>query len=160
MTADLIQSIAHQLQSTHSFIVTAESCTGGLIAATLTSLPGSSLWFERGFVTYSNLAKEEMLAVPSRLLEEFGAVSSQVAQAMAQGALAKSSAQVAIAVTGIAGPSGGSKEKPVGTVWFGLATAETTKVIKAQYSGDREAIRLAACQQALQEILVFLSEIS
>ena len=102
-------------------IATAESCTGGLLAACLTEIPGASAVFERGFITYSNAAKTELLGVPASLLDEFGAVSEEVARAMAEGALEHSDARLAIAITGVAGPTGGSPEKPVGLVCFGLA---------------------------------------
>ncbi|MEO6291217.1 MAG: CinA family protein, partial [Burkholderiaceae bacterium] len=101
------------------YLATAESCTGGLIAAACTDLAGSSQWFDRGFVTYSNAAKTDMLGVGAALIAQFGAVSEPVAVAMAQGAVQHSAAQVAVAVTGVAGPTGGNAEKPVGTVWIG-----------------------------------------
>ena len=127
-------------------IVTAESCTGGMIAAALTDIAGSSDVFERGFVTYSNAAKQEMLGVSAQSLSEFGAVSMQVAQEMAAGALARSHADIAISVTGIAGPGGGSREKPVGLVWFGLARKDAGVFTEKQvFSGpDRASIRQAA----------------
>ncbi len=150
----LIKEIAQQLQRTHQQLVTAESCTGGLIAAYLTDIPGSSAWFERGFVTYSNLAKQEMLAVPEELLTQFGAVSEEVALAMATGALSHSAGHVAVSVTGIAGPEGGSIEKPVGTVCFGwVARGSLPITLRKQFSGSRQEIRLAACEQALQGVL-------
>ncbi len=134
-------------------LATAESCTGGLIAAACTDLAGSSNWFERGFVTYSNEAKTELLGVDAAVIAQLGAVSQAVAQAMAQGALAHSRAQVAVAVTGVAGPGGGSAEKPVGTVWFGWATPTgvTTQVI--HFAGDRAQIRAATVRHALQGLL-------
>jgi nicotinamide-nucleotide amidase len=150
----LIKEIAHQLKNAHQQLVTAESCTGGLIAACLTEIPGSSAWFERGFVTYSNLAKQEMLAVPEELLAQFGAVSEEVALAMATGALHHSAGHIAVSVTGIAGPDGGSIEKPVGTVCFGWATRDSKRqTLRKQFSGTRQEVRLAACKQALQGVL-------
>ncbi len=131
-------------------IVTAESCTGGLIAAALTAVPGSSDVMDRGFVTYSNAAKTAMLGVPAALITAHGAVSGPVAAAMADGALIRSDAHVAVSVTGVAGPGGGSAEKPVGTVWFGLAVrggAVTT--LCCQLPGDRDGVRAASVQQAL-----------
>ena len=110
--------LAQQLLARHWMMATAESCTGGLIAAACTDLAGSSAWFERGLVTYSNEAKTELLGVPAELIAQHGAVSEAVARAMAAGALARSQAQVAVAVTGVAGPGGGSASKPVGTVWL------------------------------------------
>ena len=133
-------------------LATAESCTGGLIAALLTEIPGSSAAVERGFVTYSNAAKTEMLGVPAELIAAHGAVSEPVARAMAEGALARSRAQIAVAVTGIAGPGGGSAEKPVGLVHFGIAaTAAATRHRERRY-GDlgRAEIRARAVADALE----------
>jgi len=123
-------------------IATAESCTGGLIAAALTHIPGSSDVVDRGFVTYSNAAKTQMLGVPAELIERVGAVSQDVAAAMAEGALQRSQADVAVAVTGIAGPGGGSVDKPIGLVWFGLARrGEATLTRRVVFPGDRAAVR-------------------
>lgn len=156
----LIQEIALILKNNNWQLVTAESCTGGLIASYLTEIPGSSAWFERGFVTYSNLAKEEMLGVPQPLIAKYGAVSRPVAQAMALGALRHSIGQVAVAVTGIAGPDGGSIEKPVGTVYFGWAAlGMEPKTLKKQFTGTRQDIRLAACQEALTGVLVLFNRL-
>ena len=132
-------------------VVTAESCTGGLVAAALTSIPGSSAVVDRGFVTYSNDAKIEMLGVDPRLLERVGAVSAEVALAMAKGALAHSRADVAVAITGIAGPGGGSVEKPVGLVHFAAARRAGTSISRACRFEDRgrDAVRLAATETAL-----------
>ncbi len=137
-------------------LVTAESCTGGLIAAACTDLAGSSAWFERGFVTYSNLAKTELLDVPERVLRRAGAVCGPVAQAMAEGALAHSHAQVAVAVTGVAGPSGGSPAKPVGTVWFGFALPGQVLTEKCHFDGDRAAVRRATVRHALARLVALL----
>ncbi len=133
-------------------LATAESCTGGLIAACLTEIPGSSDVFERGFVTYSNAAKHDLLGVPEQLLADHGAVSGQVAQAMAAGAIKNSRAGLAIAVTGIAGPDGGSADKPVGLVWFGLARCGQAATAKKRYfeAPGRNAIRLATVCTALE----------
>ena len=137
-------------------LATAESCTGGLIAAACTDLAGSSAWFERGFVTYSNAAKTEMLGVDASLIAAHGAVSEAVVRAMAQGALTHSKAQVAVAVTGVAGPSGGSVEKPVGTVWFGfLVGSQLTSEMK-RFDGDRAAVRAASVKHALQRLVQLL----
>src|SRR6187402_2180212 len=122
-------------------LATAESCTGGLIASLCTELPGSSAWLERGFVTYSNAAKAEMLGVDPALIETHGAVSEEVARAMAAGAVEHSHAQVALAVTGIAGPTGGSASKPVGTVWFAWATPSGLHSEVQHFPGDRSAVR-------------------
>lgn len=153
----LIKEISAILKKRDWQLVTAESCTGGLIASYLTEIPGSSVWFERGFVTYSNLAKEELLSVPKQLIEKYGAVSEPVAQAMATGALQHSAGHIAVSVTGIAGPDGGSLEKPVGTVCFGWAArGMNPKISRKQFTGDRQDIRLAACQEALSGILSYL----
>ena len=133
-------------------LATAESCTGGLIAGLLTEIPGSSDVFERGFVTYSNLAKEQMLGVPAALLRQHGAVSDPVARAMAEGAIRNSTAQLAIAVTGIAGPGGGSDDKPVGLVFIAAARAgEATRMQECRF-GDigRSEIRMKTVEAALE----------
>ena len=139
-------------------LVTAESCTGGLIAAACTDLAGSSAWFERGFVTYSNDAKTELLGVEERVLRRAGAVCGPVAQAMAEGALAHSRAQVAVAVTGVAGPTGGSPAKPVGTVWFGFALPGQVVAEKCHFEGDRAAVRQATVRHALNRLLALLNQ--
>ncbi len=138
-------------------IVTAESCTGGLIAGALTAIPGSSEAVYGGFVTYANEAKQSMIGVPETLIEEFGAVSEQVACAMAEGALTKSNADIAIAVTGIAGPDGGTPQKPVGLVHFGCATKDKTYHMEKGF-GDigRERVRLATLNSALEMVLEVL----
>ncbi|MBG6077155.1 nicotinamide-nucleotide amidase [Polaromonas sp. CG_9.11] len=134
-------------------MATAESCTGGLIAAACTELAGSSHWFDRGFVTYSNAAKSELLGVDAALIEHHGAVSEAVARAMAQGAVARSQAQAAVAVTGVAGPGGGSSGKPVGTVWFGWTTPAGTVTEMMRFDGDRAAVRQASVAHALARLL-------
>ena len=141
------------LQKKQWMLATAESCTGGLIAAACTDLAGSSNWFERGFVTYSNAAKTDMLGVDAALIKHHGAVSEPVAKAMAQGALLHSRAQVSVAVTGVAGPGGGSAEKPVGTVWFAWAWPHGVSTECCHFAGDRAAVRQSTLQHAL-EILV------
>ena len=159
MTEDSIQLVSHLaslLSERKLKICTAESCTGGLIAKSFTDLAGSSAWFERGFVTYSNAAKTEMLGVPEALIEDYGAVSEVVASAMASGALQHSAADLAIAVTGVAGPDGGSEEKPVGTVWIALAAKEQVIAKKYQFPGDRDAIRQAILRQATENLLQLL----
>ena len=138
-------------------LAAAESCTGGLIAAACTELAGSSDWFERGFVTYSNAAKTELLGVPAALIEAHGAVSEPVARAMAQGALARSAAQLALSVTGIAGPGGGSSAKPVGTVWFGLALPGRVWTDCRRFDGDRAAVRRASVAHALGTLVAALA---
>lgn len=151
--ASLCQSLAQALQQRGWMMATAESCTGGLIAAACTDLSGSSVWFERGFVTYSNLAKQQMLGVPESLLIAHGAVSEPVAVAMAQGAVQHSAAQVALSVTGIAGPSGGTADKPVGTVWFGWQVAGRTFGEHHLLAGDRTQVRAQTVQIALAGLL-------
>ncbi len=148
--------LAYFLLKRRQMLATAESCTGGMIAAACTDLAGSSAWFERGFVTYSNEAKIEMLGVDARLIAQHGAVSEAVASAMAQGALARSRAQVAVAVTGVAGPAGGSKAKPVGTVWFGFATPTGLVTEMRRFGGDRAAVRAATVEHALQRLVDLL----
>ena len=157
----LVESLAEALRSRGLRLATAESCTGGLIAAACTSLAGSSEWFERGFVTYSNEAKTELLGVPAALIEQHGAVSEAVARAMAEGALLRSRAQVAVSVTGIAGPGGATPGKPVGTVWLamgrsdGLASSASpaTTAMLLQCAGDRAAVRRQTVLKALQALL-------
>ena len=130
-------------------VATAESCTGGLIAGALTAITGASDVMDRGFVTYSNAAKTDMLGVPDSLLVHHGAVSEPVARAMAEGAISRSRAAIAVAVTGIAGPGGGGKDKPVGLVCFGLATPQATSTERHVFTGDRDAVRHAAVLRAL-----------
>jgi nicotinamide-nucleotide amidase len=139
-------------------VTCAESCTGGLVAATLTAIPASSEVFERGFVTYSNSAKSEMLGVPFWLIERHGAVSEDVARAMAGGALTHSHASLAVAVTGIAGPDGGTAEKPVGLVYFAAGRRDTTIASEAVLFGDlgRSEIRRRSVEHALSLLLLLL----
>lgn len=151
-TLPLIERLAAQLQQRQWMLVTAESCTGGLIAGACTDLSGSSNWFERGFVSYSNTAKNELLGVETALLKQHGAVSEEVARAMAAGALARSRAQVAVAVTGVAGPTGGTPDKPVGLVWFGFALPGQVLTEKMNFPGDRAAVRAATVTHALQRL--------
>lgn len=136
-------------------IATAESCTGGLVSALLIDIPGSSKVFERGFVTYSNKAKEEVLGVPGDLLADYGAVSEPVARLMAEGALEESRANIAIAITGIAGPGGGTPMKPVGTVHFALARENAPIRHKLEHYGDigRTEVRLASVETAIQMLM-------
>jgi nicotinamide-nucleotide amidase len=151
--ATLVEVLATALKARGLVLATAESCTGGLIAGACTEISGSSDWFERGFVSYSNAAKTELLGVPAALIEAHGAVSEPVARAMASGALEHSRAQVAVSVTGVAGPTGGSAEKPVGTVWFGWATLAGVWSECQRFDGDRSAVRAATVQHALAGLL-------
>ncbi|MCB1529886.1 MAG: CinA family protein [Rhodospirillales bacterium] len=138
-------------------IATAESCTGGLIAAALTDIPGASCVFDRGFVTYSNDAKREMLGVPAGILQKHGAVSGETARAMVEGALKHSLADLAVSVTGIAGPDGGTKEKPVGLVYIGFGRRdETPQVEKYMFKGDRASVRTQTVRAALKHALHLL----
>lgn len=140
-------------------LATAESCTGGMISAALTDIAGSSVAVERGFVTYSNTAKTELLGVDAALIHAKGAVSAEVAAAMAEGALRNSRAAVAVSVTGIAGPDGGSAEKPVGLVWFGLAAGGEVRTERANFAGDRAAVRRQATEKALNLLLEGLRDL-
>ncbi len=155
-TIQSIQAIAAVLIEKNWLMATAESCTGGLIAAACTDLAGSSAWFERGFVTYSNAAKTELLGVPAQLIAQHGAVSEAVVRAMAEGAVGHSHAKVAVAVTGVAGPSGGSPDKPVGTVWLAWRVAGQTHAERCQFSGDRAAVRQATVAHALTRLVEWL----
>ncbi len=152
-TTALCELLAQALQQRGWMMATAESCTGGLIAARCTDLSGSSNWFERGFVTYSNAAKTELLGVPADLIAKYGAVSEQVACAMASGAIGHAHANVSVAVTGVAGPTGGSVQKPVGTVWLAWSVGERVSSERCVFAGDRSAVREATVQHALQGLL-------
>ena len=155
-TVALVRQLANALLARGWMLATAESCTGGLIAGACTDLAGSSAWFERGFVSYSNAAKSQMLGVDAALIAQHGAVSEPVARAMAQGALQHAQAQVALAVTGVAGPGGGSADKPVGTVWFGWAFDGRVLSEVQHFAGDRAAVRQATVQHSLQRLLELL----
>ena len=147
--AAAVQAVADTLLRRQWMLVTAESCTGGMVAAACTDLAGSSAWLERGFMTYSNAAKTQMLGVDAQLIATHGAVSEPVARAMAQGALQHSAAQLALAITGVAGPGGGSDAKPVGTVWFAFAGPWGVHSEVQHFGGDRAAVRQAAALHAL-----------
>lgn len=139
-------------------LTTAESCTGGGVSCILTSIPGASIWFDRGFITYSNISKEELLGVSPLTLANFGSVSAETAKEMADGALTHSQAQISVAITGIAGPDGGTTEKPVGTVWIACASqTQDTQAIYHMFSGNRETIREQSMEAAL---LILLKSIS
>lgn len=151
--ASEVEALANALQSRGAMLATAESCTGGMIAAACTDRAGSSAWFERGFVTYSNAAKTGMLGIDPGRIAAHGAVSAEVARAMAEGALAHSEATWAVAVTGIAGPGGATPGKPVGTVWLAIARRGIAGVPELlQLSGDRAAIREQTVALALQHV--------
>lgn len=151
--ADVTSRLADRLLSLQWMMATAESCTGGLIAAHCTDLPGSSRWFERGFVTYSNAAKTDLLGVPPDVIAAEGAVSADVACAMALGAFYRTPARVSVAVTGIAGPDGGSADKPVGTVWLAWCIDGQVHAERQNFDGNRQGVRQATVAWALQGLL-------
>ncbi|MGY6554465.1 MAG: CinA family protein [Wenzhouxiangella sp.] len=158
--AMLIAAVAAELKVQGRLLATAESCTGGWIAKLCTDLAGSSAWFERGVVSYSNAAKQELLGVPRARIARFGAVSEEVAADMASGALANSRADYAISVTGIAGPDGGSPDKPVGTVCFGWALpGDIVETERHRFNGDRDAVRRATVATALSGLLDRVSRV-
>jgi nicotinamide-nucleotide amidase len=150
--------LAQLLQDRGWTLATAESCTGGLVAAACTELPGSSNWFERGFVTYSDESKVELLGVDAASIVAHGAVSEAVVRAMARGAIRHSPARVSVAVTGIAGPAGGSKEKPVGTVWFGFMVDGLLTSEMKRFDGDRAAVRRDTVVHALARLVELLDQ--
>jgi nicotinamide-nucleotide amidase len=152
--AALASRLGQRLSDDRSMAATAESCTGGWIAKALTDIAGSSAWFDRGLVTYSNAAKHDLLGVSPMALAEYGAVSEPVVRQMAEGVLAGSAANLAVAVSGIAGPGGGSADKPVGTVWFAwAATDRATRSERRVFPGDREAVRRQTVCHALEGML-------
>lgn len=163
----VLAPLAKALINRSARLCTAESCTGGLIAACCTSIAGSSAWFERGFVTYTNTAKAELLDVPMKVINDHGAVSEAVAHEMALGALRHSHAHYSISVTGIAGPGGGSATKPIGLVWFGFASRDNllenneaawhVETQQRMFSGDRHAVRVATVIHALEKLLLIAS---
>ncbi|KOR27975.1 damage-inducible protein CinA [Achromatium sp. WMS1] len=157
---EMVTALGKQLCQRDWRLAVAESCTGGWIAKVITDIAGSSLWFERGFVTYSNLSKQELLGVSTQVLQQHGAVSAATATAMVKGAITHSNADVALAVTGIAGPNGAMPTKPVGTVWFAWVVPGSELCVHCRYfSGDRNTIRYQAVQYALLELLDILQEL-
>ncbi len=159
MFESLTEGLATRLLASNRRLAVAESCTGGWLSKVLTDQAGSSRWFERGFVTYSNAAKTDMLGVEASLIETQGAVSEAVVRAMAEGVLKYSQADISVAISGIAGPDGGSKEKPVGTVWFAWAqSAVVTQTRCVRFDGDRELVRQLAVGHALQGLVACWSE--
>ena len=151
--AKLANALGAALKAQGLMLVLAESCTGGMATQAITSVAGSSAWFDRGFVTYSNAAKIDMLGVSAQTLEKFGAVSEQTAAEMAAGAIKHSQAHIAGSITGIAGPDGGTADKPVGTVCFGIAQAEQYTTITQHFTGNREAIRQQAAIAMMAELI-------
>lgn len=153
MPETLAARLGERLVAANARVATAESCTGGWIAKRMTDVAGSSRWFEAGFVTYSNRAKMLELGVPEALIAEHGAVSRPVVEAMAHGAAERSGVEFAVAVSGIAGPDGGSADKPVGTVWFGFARRGRVDSAVERFRGDRDAVRRAAVEYALEGLI-------
>jgi nicotinamide-nucleotide amidase len=150
---ELARRVGERLKAGRHMLVTAESCTGGWVAQALTSIAGSSDWFERGFVTYSNDSKQDLLGVKQSTLEKHGAVSEETAREMAQGALSRSKGTVALSVTGVAGPGGGSREKPVGMVCFAWAGPKGVRAETLRFAGDRESVRRQSVIHALEGVL-------
>ena len=156
--AVLAGEVAALLTEQKLTLAVAESCTGGALCQALTDIPGSSNWFDRGFITYSNQAKIEMLGVSSTLLEQYGAVSFEAARAMVEGVHGQSNAKLAIAITGIAGPGGGTAEKPVGTVFFGIGQkGQAVKIDKRRFKGEREEVRARSVEFVLKALLKTLA---
>lgn len=157
MSSDPLEALAarvgERLRECGALLVTAESCTGGWVSQSVTAIPGSSEWFERGFVVYSNAAKQELLGVKRETLQHHGAVSEQTALELALGALERSRGTITVAVTGVAGPSGGSAAKPVGLVCFAWATKQGAKSESRNFAGDREAVRRQSVERALAGVL-------
>jgi nicotinamide-nucleotide amidase len=157
MNDPLVHSLAAELGSLLAGrrwrVTTCESCTGGLVAAAITAIPGSSGWFDEGYVTYANAAKTRLVGVPAVVIEREGAVSEATARAMAEGARRASGADVSVAVTGVAGPGGGTAAKPVGLVWIAWAGADGTRAETMRFDGDRDAVRRAAVVAALEGLI-------
>jgi len=156
MNTELLHKVSSLLKEKGLTVATAESCTGGLIAHTLTNVSGSSLYFDRGVVSYSNRAKMELLGVSSQVLEKHGAVSKETAKAMAEGVRLRSGVDVGVSTTGIAGPTGGTKDKPVGLVYIGVSTRDETVVKKFLFKGDRLSNKESACEAALKMLFELL----
>lgn len=157
--SDLSAEVGNRLQSKGLMLSVAESCTGGWLAKVVTDIPGSSGWFDRGFVTYTNQAKIDMLGVAAETLAAQGAVSEETVCEMAAGALARSRAQISVAISGVAGPGGGTPDKPVGTVWLAWARGGAVMARKASLRGDREAVRRESVVLALQGLLELLADV-
>src|SRR5262245_57123350 len=154
---ELAKKVGRRLKAARAVLVTAESCTGGWVAQVVTSVAGSSEWFERGFVTYSNASKQELLGVRKKILKDHGAVSEETAREMARGALARSKGSIALAVTGVAGPGGGSRAKPVGTVCFAWASKKGVVSETRRFPGDRRRVRRRSVIHALEGVLKALT---
>lgn len=156
-TNDLAARVGQTLKARNLLLATAESCTGGGVAQAVTDIAGSSEWFDCGFITYSNASKNELLDISEALIAQHGAVSEEIAAAMAEGAIANSSSDVAVSTTGIAGPGGAVPGKPVGTVCFGWALRDQTITERLVFTGDRQAVREQAVTHALQGLLRLLA---
>lgn len=154
---DLLVKVSELLKEKNLKIATAESCTGGLIGHTLTNISGSSEYYDRGIISYSNRAKMELLGVPEELLEKYGAVSREVAEAMAEGIRIRSKVDIGLSTTGIAGPTGGTKEKPVGLVYISVSLKDKTVVKRFQFHGNRLENKNSTCKAALEMLLEILS---
>jgi nicotinamide-nucleotide amidase len=150
---EVLNKVSDELKKKHLTLATAESCTGGLLAHLLTNISGSSEYFDRGIISYSNESKTELLDVPENLLKKYGAVSEQVAAAMAEGIRTHAGVDIGVSTTGIAGPTGGTKDKPVGLVYIGIATRESVVVKRFLFSGDRPQNKEQACDAALTFLL-------
>jgi len=157
-TIELLVRVSEVLKKKGLKVATAESCTGGLIGHTLTNISGSSEYYDRGIISYSNRAKMELLGVPEELLEKYGAVSEEVARAMAEGVREKSKVDIGVATTGIAGPTGGTKDKPVGLVYIGVSTRDKTVVRRYLFHGGRLGNKESTCKAALELLLEVLGE--
>jgi nicotinamide-nucleotide amidase len=155
---DLAKRVGQRLKAANAVLVTAESCTGGWVAQLVTSVAGSSDWFDRGFVTYSDASKQDLLGVRAETLRQHGAVSEQTAREMVLGALARSQGTVALSVTGVAGPTGGTKDKPIGTVCFAWARRKRAQSETRLFSGNRESVRRQSVIHALEGVLKQLDE--
>lgn len=155
---ETVNAIGAKLKAKKEMLATAESCTGGWVGQIITSVPGTSHWYDRGFITYSNVAKREMLGVSTDTLTRFGAVSEQTARAMAEGVLQNSQARYALSITGIAGPEGGTPEKPVGHVCFAWAGHNRETVSECiRFDGDRQQVRIQAVQHSLKRMEEFIN---
>jgi nicotinamide-nucleotide amidase len=158
---ELVENLSQKLKGLGLMLVTAESCTGGMIATAITEQPGAASVFERGFVTYSNEAKIEALGVPKDTIQKHGAVSAQTATAMVKGAIAHSRAEIAVAVTGIAGPDGGDEHKPVGLVYIGYGDkAGVVEVAEHRFKGERDDVRRQTVEAALKHLIKFVDNIA
>lgn len=157
-TLDLATRVGHTLKARGLLLATAESCTGGGIAYAITEIAGSSEWFDCGFVTYSNASKNELLDISEALIAQHGAVSEEIAGAMAEGAVANSNADVAVSTTGIAGPGGAVPGKPVGTVCFGWRVGDKTYTERLVFQGDRQAVRAQTVEHSLKGLLKLLAD--